>query len=484
MNYQEIVNRIQDITNQHKMLADFGYGDLSDLKVRFENTSGDQAVQADYPYLFLNPGVHGRNQGVVTYNFNMIVMDMARGEVSDQPYNNMLAIQSQCQQYIDDVIAYLHDGFKDNPDVIYSGVTYTPFNERFQDEVSGMTATLTIEVPQPINNCIAPFEPVGLPIIYQISDTEVPGFFTEISSSVGGPTLGVDATIIDTNYLTEAGVDLDVNLLQDGTYRFKYTTTSQNLIDQSIIDATLAANPTAWTDPYGKMYLQSGWFFGETLKLWNELPLPFNTETIGTPYTLTHQFDISLPAGRYKFAFAGQPYTGQIDVVAQWSNVQYQIELVNLDPYEPVADLVLDVNSTSIHEIKPEVGDNPQPFPDVILDTYDGMRPVVANFYTITEDGTWTFIMTGTAVRNTDTANFPTGFNLNSQNGGISLEADVSNWPTDPAVGVDFDFELKWTDIPLTVANGYVAFQTKNEPPLEDQGQTFPGVNLKGYYQA
>ena len=159
MNYQEIVNRIQDITNQHKMLADFGYGDLSDLKVRFENTSGDQAVQADYPYLFLNPGVHGRNQGVVTYNFNMIVMDMARGEVSDQPYNNMLAIQSQCQQYIDDVIAYLHDGFKDNPDVIYSGVTYTPFNERFQDEVSGMTATLTIEVPQPINNCVTPILP-------------------------------------------------------------------------------------------------------------------------------------------------------------------------------------------------------------------------------------------------------------------------------------------------------------------------------------
>ena len=167
MNYQEIVNRIQDITNQHKMLADFGYGDLSDLKVRFENTSGDASVQADYPYLFLNPGVHGRNGGVVTYNFNMIVMDMARGEVSDQPYNNMLAIQSQCQQYIDDVIAYLHDGFKDTPDVIYTGVTYTPFNERFQDEVSGMTATLTIEVPQPINNCITPFEPAPVTTIFE-----------------------------------------------------------------------------------------------------------------------------------------------------------------------------------------------------------------------------------------------------------------------------------------------------------------------------
>ena len=45
MTYQEIVNRIQDITNLHKMLADFGYGDISDLKVRFENTSGNRSEE-------------------------------------------------------------------------------------------------------------------------------------------------------------------------------------------------------------------------------------------------------------------------------------------------------------------------------------------------------------------------------------------------------------------------------------------------------
>jgi hypothetical protein len=314
MNYQEIVNRIQDITDQHKMLADFGYGDLSDLKVRFENTSGNEQVQADYPYLFLNPGVHQRNQGMVTYNFNMIVMDMARGEVSDVPYNNMLAIQSQCQQYIDDVIAYLYFGYEDNPEVIYSGVTYAPFNERFQDEVSGMTATLTVQVPQPINNCVTPIGP-----------------------------------------------------------------------------------------------------------------------------------------------FVPPPPTGSF---------------------------VLDASSTTVFTFNPDIFDGPQPFPNVILDTYNAMRPGQANFYTITQDGTWTFVMTGTGVRLTDTSNFPTGFNLNSQNGGISLEADVTNWPTNPAVGVNFDFELKWTDIPLQISNGFVAFQTKDELPTEDSGQTFIGTNVKGYYTA
>ena len=197
MNYQEIVNRIQDITNQHKMLADFGYGDISDLKVRFENSSGNEEVQADYPYLFLNPGTHQRNQGMVTYNFNMIVMDMARGEVSDVPYNNMLAIQSQCQQYIDDVLAYLYFAYQDNPDVIYSGVTYTPFNERFQDNVAGMTATLTIQVPQAIDNCLNPINPKATLInrVF-VNIEECPAFNTafRVGAEVVTPGYPVDRT--------------------------------------------------------------------------------------------------------------------------------------------------------------------------------------------------------------------------------------------------------------------------------------------------
>lgn len=156
--YKDIVNRIQTVVDEHYMLADFGYGDLSDLKTRFENTSGDAATQTNYPYLFLNPATHTRSGAAVTYNFNMIVMDMARGEVSDQPFNNMLTIQSQCQQYIDDVIAKLYLGFTDAPEVLFSSLSYNTFNERFQDEVAGMTVNLQITVPQPINNCITPFD--------------------------------------------------------------------------------------------------------------------------------------------------------------------------------------------------------------------------------------------------------------------------------------------------------------------------------------
>lgn len=147
MTYQELVDRIKQVTFDHKMLVDFGYGQLSDIKVRSE---GGNPEQADYPYLFLNPTTHQRTQQTIIYNFNMIVMDMVKDD-------NFLKIQSEAQQYIDDVIAYLRFGFTDKPDVQLS-YTLTPFKERFQDTVAGMTATLQIVIPDPINNCITPFE--------------------------------------------------------------------------------------------------------------------------------------------------------------------------------------------------------------------------------------------------------------------------------------------------------------------------------------
>ena len=150
MTYQEIVNRFKEIANQHYMLKDFGYGQLSDIKVHA------QEGEADYPYLFLNYNTHNRSGVSMNYNFNMIVMDVATDE--DDVHSNFLAIQSKCQQYIDDVIAELYYGYNDKPEVNYSNVTYTPFKERFQDSVAGMTATITIQVPTPINQCIAPFD--------------------------------------------------------------------------------------------------------------------------------------------------------------------------------------------------------------------------------------------------------------------------------------------------------------------------------------
>ena len=135
----------------HKIIIDFGYGNLSDIKTRSVNNTGDgEAQEADYPYVFLNPTNHQRTEQAITYRFNMIVMEMAKND------GEALRIQSDCQQYIDDILAELRFGSNDRADVLLN-VNLTPFKERFQDTVAGMTASLEIEIPSPLNQCIAPF---------------------------------------------------------------------------------------------------------------------------------------------------------------------------------------------------------------------------------------------------------------------------------------------------------------------------------------
>lgn len=150
--YKEIVNLFKQSAFDNHMINDFGYGALSDIKTRNESQEGDEEV--NYPYAFLNPTSHNRNQGTVTYNFNLIMMDMAREE-EGTTYDNFLTIQSDCQQYIDDMIADLWEN-AGKPDIQFT-VTYTPFVERFADEVAGMTAAISIQVPISINACIIPY---------------------------------------------------------------------------------------------------------------------------------------------------------------------------------------------------------------------------------------------------------------------------------------------------------------------------------------
>ena len=83
-------------------------------------------------------------------------MDVVQ-EDPDDKYKNYLQVQSDCQQYIDDILANLRFKTPLNKFDLTLNVQLTPFKERFQDSVAGMTATLEIEVPIPLNNCITPY---------------------------------------------------------------------------------------------------------------------------------------------------------------------------------------------------------------------------------------------------------------------------------------------------------------------------------------
>ena len=189
MTYKEIINRFRTITDNHLMLQDFGYGDLSDLK--YVSQLGTEEERVSYPYLYLLPSSSNRNGPVMNYSFNMIIMDMARPEdgADTDAYDNYITIQSQCQQYIDDVLAQLYYFYKDQPEIALTGITYTPFKEKYQDVVAGMTATISIAVPTPLNECIAPFDNRLL--------------FLDVNSTTSAPLGGGNGYIYAENVVTD-----------------------------------------------------------------------------------------------------------------------------------------------------------------------------------------------------------------------------------------------------------------------------------------
>lgn len=148
MNYKEIVDLLGSIATEHKMIADYGYGELSDIKTRAENTTGG----ADYPYMFINPAGGVRDNRTATWTFNLVMMEICG------PGDDFLQVQSDCAQYLADVLAYLELKVvgPTAPQPVYS-TQLQPFKERFQDQVAGMTAVLQVIVPDPLNDCITPF---------------------------------------------------------------------------------------------------------------------------------------------------------------------------------------------------------------------------------------------------------------------------------------------------------------------------------------
>ena len=184
MTYKEIVDKISFICREHDIIREFGYGAISDLKtlntehnVTVVDNSPYTESQTLYPYVFLNPTQSTRTSQMIAYRFNMIVMDTVLpnglelitnnpGDIDqkDPPYGQVLQVQSDCQQYVDDIIARLRFGNPSNINEKYDPsidvqltVNLTPFKERFADTVAGMTATLEIQVTKPINECIAPY---------------------------------------------------------------------------------------------------------------------------------------------------------------------------------------------------------------------------------------------------------------------------------------------------------------------------------------
>lgn len=315
MTYKDVLSDLTNLLDRHKMIQTWGYGNLSDLVTPFKKEdktgNGTTVYDIDYPYAFLQPLQHSLSKGKVAYNFNLIMMEQCENDPTE-----VIEAQSNCQQYIQDVLAEIYYNYDQKYDFTLNS-SLTPFKEKYDDTVSGMTANIQIEIPMILNDCIAPFDPKPVP----------PG-------------------------------------------------------------------PQAF---------------------------------------------------------------------------------------------VLDVNSTVNQTFSPDVSGNPQQYPSITVDTYNAMRPDIANLYYIQspETGTWLFTEKGQARKLVGTEPFiePRILTVRPNSGAeYGVQPTTTTFPANATIGETFNYVCTWEiELDPTLID-YVAIQDYNDAATEPQYETLAGLNLTALY--
>lgn len=145
MTYKDIINDLKDIIVDHLFVETYGYGNISDISVP------DNEEPPNYPYVFLNPQSISMGRTNFATTLNMIVMT----QVNDSE-DSELAGQDLCVQIVQDILSVYTNTTTTPLLDISTPVNMIPFKERFQDDVVGATATITINYGKAIDGCNTP----------------------------------------------------------------------------------------------------------------------------------------------------------------------------------------------------------------------------------------------------------------------------------------------------------------------------------------
>lgn len=145
MTYKKIIEDFFQLCEDHKMIQTWGYGQLSDLVDPYNQED------LDYPYAFIIPQTHSLRKGEIRYNFQLIMQELVQGGQRE-----VIQAQSDALQYIKDLLAHYYYTLEDYD--FNLNVSVTPFREKYDDQVAGMTAQIELIVKDILDDCITPYE--------------------------------------------------------------------------------------------------------------------------------------------------------------------------------------------------------------------------------------------------------------------------------------------------------------------------------------
>ncbi len=150
VSYHKLINFLEQVQQNSPRLKSFGHGDIVYFS---ENMSGQTNV---YPYMFVTPQLITYNESTTQYQLNIIFADIVNTDLS-----NEIDVISDMSIEAKNMLAEIYRGFLIDKIDMLLPVTATPFIERFNDHVGGVSVDITFTIFDDINACVMYPEPVA-----------------------------------------------------------------------------------------------------------------------------------------------------------------------------------------------------------------------------------------------------------------------------------------------------------------------------------
>ena len=155
--FRNAVGFLETIADKHYMINSFHSGFMDEVDI-------NKLGATDYVILYAEPGTATVDNCVMTYNFTIYVLDMINDEVGDAPNNERLGrldTLSENLQILQDVINEFHKSlystsWVDDEVVLELPISCEPFTARFDNLLTGWSASISMQVNNTNNLCIVP----------------------------------------------------------------------------------------------------------------------------------------------------------------------------------------------------------------------------------------------------------------------------------------------------------------------------------------
>ena len=160
ISFRNVLGYLETIAEKHLMINSFHSGFMDEVDI-------NKLGATDYVILYADPGTATIDKGVMTYSFTIYVLDMINEEVGDAPNKERLGrvdTLSENLNILQDVISEFHrslysTSWVDGEVVLDLPISAEPFTARFDNLLTGWSATISMEVNNPNNLCIVPVTP-------------------------------------------------------------------------------------------------------------------------------------------------------------------------------------------------------------------------------------------------------------------------------------------------------------------------------------